>query len=226
MLFLRVGMVLVVVLMACFAVQGEEELGPEDEDAKLNAVFQDYLKELFRREPLTATRLGEHAFDDQLDDLSREARKATLDFKRQVLKKLASRSPGTGSRLTARSITTFSVAIWVAEIWLAENFQPFEDDPRIYGDYISESVYLLLTQSSLPRPVNLKNALARMDKIPEVIAIARQTIASSPRVKVETAIMQTEGAIGFYSSGLFQLCRTGAWQGRAGREGRRHRRRC
>ena len=91
------------------------------------------------------------------------------------------------------------------EIWLEENFRPFEDDPRIYGDYISESIYLLLTQSSLPRSFNLKNASARMDKIPEVIALARQTIANPPRVKVETAIMQTEGAIGFYSSGLFQL---------------------
>src|SRR5208337_1726952 len=63
MLFLRVGVVLAVMLMACFAVRGAEELRPNDEDAKLNAVFQEYLKELFRREPLTATRLGEHALD-------------------------------------------------------------------------------------------------------------------------------------------------------------------
>ena len=86
------------------------------------------------------------------------------------------------------------------EVWLAENFQPFEDDPRIYGDYISESVYLLLTQSSLPRAVNLKNALARMAKIPPLIEIARRTIKNPPRVKVETAIRQTEGAIGFYKT--------------------------
>ena len=91
------------------------------------------------------------------------------------------------------------------EIWLSENFRPFEDDPRVYGDYISESVYLLLTQSSLPPSVNLKNALARMEKIPDVIATARRTLARCSRVKVETAIMQTEGAIGFYSHEVFQL---------------------
>ena len=88
MLFPRVGVVLAVMLMACFAAHGAEELGPDDEDAKLNAVFQEYLKELFRREPLTATRLGEHALDNQLDDLSQAARNATLDFKRRVLKRL------------------------------------------------------------------------------------------------------------------------------------------
>jgi len=67
MLFPRVGVVLAVMLMACFAAHSAAELGPDDEDAKLNDVFQEYLKELFRREPLTATRLGEHALDDQLD---------------------------------------------------------------------------------------------------------------------------------------------------------------
>ena len=33
-------------------------------------------------------------------------------------------------------------------LWLAENSDPFEDDPRIYNEYISDSVYLLLTQST------------------------------------------------------------------------------
>ncbi|MGO9109681.1 MAG: DUF885 family protein, partial [Thermoguttaceae bacterium] len=198
-------MVLAVMLMACFAVRGAEELRPDDEDAKLNAVFQEYLKELFRREPLTATRLGEHALDDQLDDLSPAARNATLDFKRRVLKRLPEQIDRDRLSRDGKIDHDIFRSHLAREVWLAENFRPFEDDPRVYGDYISESIYLLLTQSSLPRPVNLKNASARMDKIPEVIALARQTIASPPRVKVETAIMQTEGAIGFYSSGLFQL---------------------
>ena len=42
MLFPRVGVVLAVMLMACFAAHGAEELRPDDEDAKLNAVFQEY----------------------------------------------------------------------------------------------------------------------------------------------------------------------------------------
>ena len=114
-------------------------------------VFQDYLQELFQREPLTATRLGDHAFDDQLDDLSAEARKATLDSSGRPWRDLPpKRSTSTGSRATARSITRSSAATSSARSGWRENFRPFEDDPRIYGDYISESVYLLLTQSSLP----------------------------------------------------------------------------
>lgn len=177
----------------------------ESEDVALDHVFHLYLKELFRREPLTATRLGEHSYDDRLDDLSPAARNATLDVKRGALKKLDETiSRGRLSRDGKVDHDIFRSHL-VREIWLAENFRPFEDDPRIYGDYISESVYLLLTQSSLPRAVNLKNAAARMDRIPEVIAVARRTIGNPPRVKVETAITQTEGAIHFYSGVLFEL---------------------
>lgn len=208
MRFRRSGVVLGGILMVCLTASAAEERRQSDEDAKLNAVFHDYLKELFRREPLTATRFGEHAFDDQLDDLSRTARNATLEFKRQVLKKLPEQIASDKLSRDGKIDQDIFRNYLEREIWLAENFQTFEDDPRIYGDYISESVYLLLTQSSLPRSANLKNSLARMDKIPEIIAVARRTIGRSPRVKVETAISQTEGAIGFYTRELFELAGT------------------
>ena len=53
---------------------------------------------------------------------------------------------------------------------------PPEDDPRTYGEYATESIYLLLTQSTLPKATNLKNALARMAHVPRVIATAKATI--------------------------------------------------
>ncbi len=44
-----------------------------------------------------------------------------------------------------------------------------------------------------------------MTKIPDVVEIARSTMKNPPRVKVETAIRQTEGAISFYEGDLFKL---------------------
>lgn len=178
---------------------------PAGEDAKLEAVFRDYLRELFRREPLTATRLGEHEHDDQLDDLSAEARRANREFKRGILARLP--DAVAVDRLSRDGKIDYAIfrGHLEREVWLGDNFQPFEDDPRIYGDYISESVYLLLTQSSLPRDVNLRNALSRMGKVPGIIATARKTIGKAPRVKVETAIRQAQGAIAFYSNEIFTL---------------------
>src|SRR5262249_11839840 len=84
-------------------------------------------------------------------------------------------------------------------------FDPFKDDPRVYGDYLTESVYLLLTQSTLPKAKNVENALARMAMVPKIVEVARATIEKPSRVKTETAIRQTRGAIAFYDSEIFEL---------------------
>jgi uncharacterized protein (DUF885 family) len=176
-----------------------------DENAVLESFFRDYLEEAFRLEPLMATRLGDHRFDNQLDDLSSQGRNASLehdrtalaDLNRKVRKEKLSRDGQIDHEIFRRHLER--------SIWLAETFRPFEDDPRIYGSYVTESIYLLLTQSSLPKAINLQNALSRMAKIPQVLDIARSTIKNPPRVKVETAIKQTQGAIGFYAGELFKL---------------------
>ena len=59
-----------------------------DEDAKLAAYFKDYLEEFMKSAPLDATRLGEHKYDDRLDDLSPQAREANLARHRNALAKL------------------------------------------------------------------------------------------------------------------------------------------
>lgn len=175
------------------------------EDARLEAFFQEYLDGWFEREPLEATRLGDHRFDDRLGDLSVEARQANLEFRRRTLERLPREVAA--DRLSTAGKVDFDIFKRHLEsrIWLDEEFQPFRDDPRIYGDYVTGSVYLLLTQSTLPREANRRNAQSRMKAAPGVLEIAKATIGRPPRVKVETAIRQTEGAIGFYKTEVFQL---------------------
>ena len=190
--------------------------GQPDEDARLAAFFQAYLDEAFRAEPLMATRLGDHRFDDKLDDLSPEARAANVERDRRTLAELPrkvdyntlSRGGQIDYEILRQHLTR--------AVWLAETFRPFEDDPRTYGDYLTESVYLLLTQSSLPRKTNVRNALARMAEVPRVVETARKTIGRPPRVKVETAVRQTKGAIDFYKGDLYHPGRRTSRGGGAG----------
>jgi uncharacterized protein (DUF885 family) len=175
------------------------------EDAKLAAFFQAYLDRSFREEPLAATRLGDHRFDDQLDDLSAEARAGRVERDRKTLDELPKQVDYQALSRSAQIDYEILRHHLAHAVWLAENFQPYEDDPRIYGDYTTESVYLLLTQSTLPKATNLKNALARMAKVPQVVDVAKRTIKNAHRVKVETAIRQTQGSIEFYTSDLFRL---------------------
>lgn len=188
--------------------EGRAVADPESEaaeDARLQAFFQRYLDEWFEREPLEATRLGDHRFDDRLDDLSAEARRGNLEFRRRTLEKLPKEVAADRLSFAGRVDYDILKRHLESRIWLGETFDPFRDDPRVYGDYVTESVYLLLTQSTLPRAKNRGNAASRMKAAPGVLEIAKATIGRPPRVKVETAIRQTEGAIGFYKTEVFPL---------------------
>src|SRR5262249_8722369 len=81
----------------------------------------------------------------------------------------------------------------------------FEKDPRAYNEYINDSVFLLLTQSTLPRATNVRNCIARMAAIPQAVAAAKASLHNPPLVFVQTALRQNRGAIGFYEQGIYEV---------------------
>src|SRR5205085_10392715 len=82
-------------------------------------------------------------------------------------------------------------------LWKDDNEKPFEHDPRVYNEYAADSAFLLLTQSSLPRETNVRNAAARIGFVPAVVKAAKAALKHPPRAIVETAIRQNRGSIGF-----------------------------
>jgi uncharacterized protein (DUF885 family) len=177
----------------------------EGEDVRLTAFFKDYLDEWFRSHPMDATRLGDHRFDDRLDDLSAQARHAWTERQRQVLADLPKHVDY--RKLTRPGQIDYEIFEHHLQyaLWSAENTRPFEEDPRVYSEYISDSIYLPLAQSTQPRAENLRNCAARMAQIPRVVAAARGNLKDPPRIFVETAIRQNRGAIGFYEGGIFAV---------------------
>ncbi len=184
---------------------GSPRAAAQEADAKLARLFQDYLQEHFRAQPLVATQLGDHRFDHLLDDVSRKARDGWLAQARQTLKELPQQVDY--AKLSRASQIDFEIfkQDLIRTIWLAENTRPFEQDPRTYNDYLSDSVYLLLTQSTLPPETNIANSIARMRQMPKVVAAAKENLRNPPRPILETAIRQNRGAISFYEKGIFEL---------------------
>ena len=176
----------------------------QEADAQLTAFFKQYLEEVFRLRPMEATQLGDHRFDNVVDDLSPAARRGRIEHARRTLDKLAtqidynklSRAAQIDFEILKHELAKF--------LWLEESFHPFEEDPRVYNTYINDSIYLLLAQSTLPRETNVANCIARMREIPKVVAAARQSLKNPPRVHTETALRQNRGAISFYEKGIFE----------------------
>lgn len=178
---------------------------PAAEDARLEAFFRDYLEQVFQQQPTTATALGDHRFDAQLDDISPVARAGWKKLTQQTLRELPRRIAYRQLSRPAQIDFEILQQELRRNLWLDENFHPFETDPRTYGNYITDSVYRLLTQATLPTETNVANCIARMRAIPRVIAIAQQTLTHPPEAILETAIRQNRGAIAFYETELFQL---------------------
>ncbi|HYG24050.1 MAG TPA: DUF885 domain-containing protein [Verrucomicrobiae bacterium] len=174
-------------------------------DDNLNAFFKDYLEERFRQQPLDATRLGDHRFDHLLDDISAEARARWLASARSALKNLSRKVMFKElSRDGQIDFEIFQTDL-KAQIWNLENRKPFAEDPRVYGSYINESIYLLLVQSTLPTETNIANSIARIREIPRIISEAKKSLARPPKTVLETAVRQNRGAIGFFETEIFTL---------------------
>ena len=146
----------------------------ETADAKLDGFYRQHLEKVFEMRPVEATELGDHRFDDRLDDLSAAARDAWVQLDRQTLAELPRQVEY--DELSSANKVNYEILkhALTRAIWTAENLRPFEEDPRTYNGYINDSVYILLTQSTLPKEKNVANAIARMGSIPQIIAAAKE----------------------------------------------------
>jgi uncharacterized protein (DUF885 family) len=176
-----------------------------DEDAALAAYFRENLEAQFRLQPSLASELGDHRFDDQLDDVSADARAKWKHQSETVLASLPRRVDF--QKLTRAGQIDYEILEQTlrASLWSMENFDPYATDPRAYSGLISGSVFGLLTQSTLPLETNVANSIARIRQVGKVLAAARSSLQNPPRVYVETAIQQNRGAISFYESELLQF---------------------
>ena len=174
-------------------------------DSALQTFFRRYLDERFALHPMEATQLGDHRFDDKLDDLSPVALEQSLKHLKETRAKLRKEiDRGQLRRDQQIDFDIFDHELQAA-IWSRENTKPFAENPRAYNEYISDSVFLLLTQSRLPKETNVANCIARMKQIPSIVAAAKKNLQSPPRVVTETATRQNKGSIGFYESDIFQF---------------------
>jgi hypothetical protein len=178
------------------------------EDERLQAFFKSYLEVHFRQQPTAATGLGDHRFDARLDDISPEARAGWRELAKRMLRELPRKVDY--SRLSRDGQIDFEVfrSDLQRRLWLMDQLRVFERDPRVYGGYLNDSVYLLLAQSTEPKETNIANAVARMEQMPRIAAEARRSLTHPSRPILETAIRQNAGAIRFYETELFNY--TGA----------------
>lgn len=193
------------IIIAALTVVLQVSAAGNEEDARLEKYFREFLEKRFELHPLEATRLGDHRFDHRLDDLSPEARKRSVALTKSVLERLPRQIEY--KRLSRAGQVDYEILEHELKsgLWLEENIRPFETNPRVYNEYISDSVFQLLAQSPLPLATNVANAVGRIGYIPQITAAAKRNMKNPPRPSLETAIRQNLGSIAFYEGDIFKI---------------------
>ena len=188
------------------------------DDAALDQFFRDYLEAEFRLRPTLATELGDHRFDDQLDEVSTAARVRWREATKAALEELPRRVEF--SSLSADGQVDYRILEHHLQysLWMHEHFDPYVTDPRSYSGLLSGAVFGLLTQSTLPHETNVSNSIARIRQMSKVVTAARENLVNPPLVHLETAIQQNRGAINFFESELLALALAGRTKQRAALE--------
>ncbi len=160
--------------------------------SRFRAVAERVLDALLEASPQSATELGDHRFDDRLDDLSErgiEGRGAMLGEALSALDAVDDAGLDAAERVDLEILRTMVAR----DLWTVTELCPHRSDPLVHlpGD----ALYPLLVRE-VSDPAGVVRALTtRMGGIPDRLATARATLGEMPRVHVETAIGQARGTI-------------------------------
>ncbi len=182
-----------------------EAQGVGADDARLAARFAAFVADECRRHPAYATGLGNHEYDDRLDDLTPAARAADAERTKQLLAELGREFAGAKLGRDAK----IDLEIWTQalklQLWQAANIDEFATDPRVYVTFAADSVYGLFAQSTLPKARTVASAAKRIAEVPKVVAAAKLSLKNPPKILTEVAIQRAAGAAAFYDAGIFEL---------------------
>ena len=170
--------------------------GASTADAKFAAVGKRYIEEFGRYSPVSATQLGDHRFDGELDDMSAAGRARTLAWTRDLLGQLQSIDRASLARASQVDAALLDNQLRYA-LWSGETFRDWSWDPLLYTQLAGQALYGLLARDFAPLPDRLRAVTSRLEKLPQLLEQTRANLvpARVPAIHAETAVKQNPGVL-------------------------------
>jgi len=178
---------------------------PPTPDQSFEALGQRYLREAQELSPVDATALGDHRFDDRIDDVSAAGWQARLTFDQRYfaaldgLDRAALSRPNQVDAILMRQELEY-------ERWRIQTLEDWRWNPLIYTRLAGDAVYTLLAREFAPVPERMKNLGKRLDELPRFLGQVREVLVPSrvPKIHAETAVKQNAGLIAMLDGELAQ----------------------
>jgi uncharacterized protein (DUF885 family) len=165
-------------------------------DAKFADMSKRWLDGWLALNPVNATQVGDHRFDDQLDQLDAAGRQRIVDFSKAMLGELDAIDVNALSRENQVDAAILRNQLQ-GDIWSIETYQGWAWDPQVYSGLAGGAIYNLMARDFAPMPQRLKAATARMERIPALFAQMRANLdpARVPPIHAQTVAKQNGGVL-------------------------------
>lgn len=186
-------------VISAFSIQTIMATSIQTADAQFEKLANEYIAEYLKMNPEAATRLGEHKYDNLLNDYSLDGIKKERALTQKYLDELAkinfaklNKTNNVDARILKHSLE--------AAIFQIDELRSYEWNPTSYnaGGAIND----LISRDFAPLKERLMNAKARLELIPNVVAAAKANLKNPPRIHTETAIQQNKGVIALIKGDL------------------------
>ncbi len=173
-----------------------EQAGQSQADAQFAELSKKALDTWMQLSPVSATQIGDHRFDSQLDDLSAAGQQKSLEASKALLADLEKIDVSTLGRENQVDAAILRNQLQ-SDIWNNESLQSWQWDPQVYTGLAGSAIYGLMAREFAPLPERLKSATARIEQIPQIFAAARANLdpARVPKIHAETVAKQNKGIL-------------------------------
>jgi uncharacterized protein (DUF885 family) len=171
-------------------------------DQKFEALAKQYIEKLLEMEPERATQLGDHRYDNRLNDYSMEGINRSRAFTQQYLKELQAIP---ANRLSRTNSIDYRIMRSRLEynLFQLDVLREYEWNPLRYN--VGNAIYELIARDFAPLKSRLRSAKERLMGVPAVIQAAKANLKNPPRIHTETAISQNRGTINLIHNELTSL---------------------
>jgi uncharacterized protein (DUF885 family) len=166
----------------------------QSEDARFTAFGDRVIEQYLRLDPVSATQLGEHRYDNRLPDVSAAGRAVSRGFAQRTLTQLARFDRSRLSR--EHQVDALLLADQLRYILFSDQkLQDWAWNPLSYSGTAGGSLFALTSREFAPLPVRLRAATGRLEALPAFLAQARASLvpARVPKIHAETAAKQNPG---------------------------------
>ncbi len=168
-------------------------ISPDEQFEKLAA---SYLDEFPALSPVSATMLGDHRFDSQLDMVSVGMRAQKRAFCRKYLEQLLKIKP---TQLCRANQVDYALLEHNLEgrLWRLETLQEWAWNPIVYTSLSGGAIYSLMARDFAPLTKRLEHVADRLEQFPRLFRQIRATLDPKrvPQIHAETAVKQNRGVL-------------------------------